>query len=244
MENYNLGGQGIAYNDSDPFINQGNQYGNNYRINEGVDLQPTADAGGGYNIGWSVNGEWTKYFIEISQSGYYKITTRVASPNSSGAFRIEIDGIDKTGNINVPLTGDWQNWTYVVCDNIYMEQGVHMLSYHIVNSGFNINKIIFSFSTTDIKDDSYSPEYFRLYDNYPNPFNSSTKIKFYLPHNSAVELKIYNVLGQLITTIIKEEKPSGFYEVDYNATDLPSGMYIYRIQLGEYSETKKMVLLR
>jgi len=244
MENYDLGGEGIAYHDSDPSINQGNQYGNYYRMDEGVDLQPTTDAGGGHNLGWAANGEWVKYYIEVSQSGYYKLTSRVASPNSNGVFRIDVDGIDKTGNIAVPLTGDWQNWTNLFNDNIYLEEGVHILTFHVVNSGFNINKIIFSFSTTDIKDDSYNPEYFRLYNNYPNPFNSSTKIKFDLPHNSAVELKIYNVLGQLITTIIKEEKPSGFYEVDYNATDLPSGMYIYRIQLGEYSETKKMVLLR
>lgn len=244
MENYDLGGEGIAYHDSDPFINQGNQYGNYYRMAEGVDLQQTTDAGGGHNLGWTANGEWVKYYIEVSQSGFYKLTSRVASPNSNGVFRIDVDGIDKTGNIAVPLTGDWQNWTNVINDNIFLEEGVHILTFHVVNSGFNINKIIFSYTTTDFEDDSYNPEYFRLYNNYPNPFNSLTKIKFDLPHNSAVELKIYNVLGQLITTIINEEKPKGFYEVDYNATELSSGMYYYRIQLGEYSETKKMILLR
>jgi beta-glucanase (GH16 family) len=244
MENYDLGGEGIAYHDSDPFINQGNQYGNYYRMDEGVDLQPTTDAGGGHNLGWAANGEWVKYYIEVSQSGYYKLTSRVASPNSNGVFRIDVDGIDKTGNIAVPLTGDWQNWTNVFNDNIYLEEGVHILTFHVINSGFNINKIIVSYSTTDIDDDTYNPECFRLYNNYPNPFNSSTKIKFELPQISAVELKISNVLGQLIATIIKEQKPVGFYEVDFNGADLPSGVYIYRIQAGDFVETKKMILLR
>ncbi|MBS4036204.1 MAG: T9SS type A sorting domain-containing protein [Ignavibacterium sp.] len=92
---------------------------------------------------------------------------------------------------------------------------------------------------------------FRLQQNYPNPFNPVTKITYALPSAATVELKVYNVLGQLITTLVNEEKPAGFYEVDFNAADLPdrqaslpSGVYMYRIQAGEYVETKKMLLLK
>jgi hypothetical protein len=90
-----------------------------------------------------------------------------------------------------------------------------------------------------------------LTQNYPNPFNPVTKISYALPSASMVDLKVYNVLGQLIITLVNEEKPAGFYEVDFNAADLPSGVYIYRIQAvpngrqaGDYAETKKMILLK
>jgi len=244
MENYNLGGEGIAYHDSDPFINQGNQYGNNYRVNEGVDIQPTIDLGGGYNIGWLSNGEWLNYFIDISKSGHYKITTRVASPNNSGGFKIEIDGIDKTGNLIVPSTGDWQNWTDVICDNVYLEQGVHLLTVHIMNGGFNINKMIFSLSTTNINDESYNTNSFQLFNNYPNPFNPVTLINYQLPVNSFVTLKVYDVLGNEIAALVNEYKTAGNYGVKFEAGNLASGMYIYKLQTIDFIETRKMILLK
>lgn len=85
---------------------------------------------------------------------------------------------------------------------------------------------------------------YNLMQNYPNPFNPVTKISYALPNAATVELKVYNVLGQLITTLVNEEKPAGFYEVDFNAANLPSGVYMYRIQAGDYVETKKMLLLK
>lgn len=249
MENYDLGGEGIAYHDSDPLINQGNQYGNYYRMNEGVDLQPTTDAGEGHNLGWSANGEWVNYYIEVSQTGYYSLTSRVASPNSNGVFRIEIDGIDKTGNINIPQTGDWQNWINVVNDNIYIEQGVHMLTFHVVNSGFNINKIIVTFSTTDVEDESGNPFDFELYNNYPNPFNPTTKIKYSVPAdlnltNNNVTLKVFDSLGNYIATIVDDQLSPGIYESEFNARHLSSGIYFYQLRAGHFSDTKEMLLLK
>ncbi len=88
------------------------------------------------------------------------------------------------------------------------------------------------------------PTDFTLHQNYPNPFNPSTKIKFVIPKSSFVNLKVYNVLGKEAATLVNEERPAGNYEVDFNATDLPSGVYFYRLQAGDFIETKKMVLLR
>jgi hypothetical protein len=95
---------------------------------------------------------------------------------------------------------------------------------------------------------------FKLEQNYPNPFNPVTKIKYVLPQYSLVELKVYNMLGQEIATLVNQEKPAGTYEVNFSAGSfgdassaaggLPSGVYIYRLQAGSYFETKKMVLLK
>ncbi len=90
----------------------------------------------------------------------------------------------------------------------------------------------------------YLPLKFNLVQNYPNPFNPVTKINYALPSAAMVELKVYNVLGQLITTLVNEEKPAGFYEIDFNAADFPSGVYMYKLQAGDYVQTKKMILLK
>ncbi|MCL4279679.1 MAG: T9SS type A sorting domain-containing protein [Ignavibacteriaceae bacterium] len=92
---------------------------------------------------------------------------------------------------------------------------------------------------------------FSLEQNYPNPFNPSTKIKYSIPsvalsgvEGSLVTLKVFDVLGNEVTTLVNEEKPSGEYEVVFDAAGLSSGIYFYKLQVGSFTETKKLVLIR
>lgn len=94
------------------------------------------------------------------------------------------------------------------------------------------------------EDDSSNPTKFELNQNYPNPFNPSTKIKFALPIASEVRITIYNSLGQLVAELINARKNVGFHEVTFNASELSSGVYIYRIEAGSFIETKKMMLIK
>ena len=88
------------------------------------------------------------------------------------------------------------------------------------------------------------PKDFKLLQNFPNPFNSVTTIKFDIPVNSIVRLKLYNILGEEVITLVNEEKPTGSYEVEWNTKALPSGIYFYQLQAGSFVETKKMVILK
>ena len=99
---------------------------------------------------------------------------------------------------------------------------------------------------TDIEDEQFDfiPQQYSLSQNYPNPFNPATTIKYKIPVLSYVFIKIYDILGREVTTLINEEKPVGVYAVEWNARNLPSGVYFYRLQAGSFVETKKMVLLR
>lgn len=97
--------------------------------------------------------------------------------------------------------------------------------------------------TTDIKD-NLTPAEFSLSQNYPNPFNPSTAIEFSLPKGENVKLEIFDVLGRSVQTIINEYKEAGNYKVYFNASALPSGMYIYRIDAGAKSSVKKMILMK
>ncbi len=88
------------------------------------------------------------------------------------------------------------------------------------------------------------PERFELRQNYPNPFNPSTIISFSLPSDGFVYLKVFNLLGEEVKTLINEEKSKGNYNVTFNSADLPTGLYMYRLQSGKFVQTKKMLLLK
>ncbi len=105
-ENFDEGGPGVAYLDSDSSNN-----GGQYRPTEEVDIETCADAGGGYDVGWMAAGEWIEYTLEVATPGTYRIDIRVASQNTGGSFHLAFDGDNLTGDITVPVTGDWQNWT-------------------------------------------------------------------------------------------------------------------------------------
>jgi len=85
---------------------------------------------------------------------------------------------------------------------------------------------------------------FELSQNYPNSLNPGTKIKYQIPKLSFVTLKVYDVLGNEITTLVNEEKVIGNNEVEFDGTGLPSGIYFYKLQVGSFVETKKMVLMK
>jgi hypothetical protein len=88
------------------------------------------------------------------------------------------------------------------------------------------------------------PVEYLLSQNYPNPFNPATTIHFQIPELSFVTLKVYDVLGSKVGTIVNEEKPIGSYEVEFDADNLPSGVYFYRLQAGDFQQVKKMVLIK
>lgn len=88
------------------------------------------------------------------------------------------------------------------------------------------------------------PVYYSLTQNYPNPFNPLTKIRFALPSNSFVNLKIYDINGKEIKTLVNEMKGPGIYETEFDGSDLSSGVYFYKFETGDYSESRKMVLIK
>jgi hypothetical protein len=88
------------------------------------------------------------------------------------------------------------------------------------------------------------PVEFGLDQNYPNPFNPATKINFQLPENNYVSLKIYDILGNLVTTLVDQETEAGYYTIEWNAGNLSSGVYFYTFKSGSFVSTKKLILLK
>lgn len=104
-------------------------------------------------------------------------------------------------------------------------------------------------NVTNLEEEFFSPETFYLYQNYPNPFNPITKIKFQIPDFGFVSLKIYDLLGEEIATLVNEELPAGEYEAEFSAKDgdgfnLSSGIYFYQLRVGMLNQTRKMILAK
>jgi photosystem II stability/assembly factor-like uncharacterized protein len=122
--------------------------------------------------------------------------------------------------------------------------------------GYAVGQTVYKFTAqlvTSVSETVNIPDDFYLYQNYPNPFNPSTKIKYTIGNSSSKEiglvtLKIFDILGNEITTLVNDKKLAGEYEVDFSATDLPTGIYFYRLtvtnKIGSHSDIKKMILLK
>ena len=115
-------------------------------------------------------------------------------------------------------------------------------------NGAIINNIKYG-NIVDVKGQSKINYNFKLYQNYPNPFNPTTKIKYSIPNvetnrDLSVQIIVYNVLGKKVATLVNENQKAGNYEIEFNGSNLPSGIYFYRLQAGSFVSTKKLTLLK
>jgi len=139
-ENYDTGGQGVGYD-----VSSVNGSANSYR-SDGVDIEATTDTGGGYDIGWTAAGQWFRYTVNVSTAGSYTVGFRVAAPGAvtDGFHLSNSSGTNLSGNINVPATGGYQDWTTVTA-TVTLPAGIQTLTLNQDAAGWNINW--FSFST-------------------------------------------------------------------------------------------------
>jgi len=142
-EHYDLGGQGIAYND----LTSTNE-GGSFR-NDAVDVEACSDAGTGYNVGYVRAGEWLEYTVNVN-AGTYKLDVRVAAMSAGNTFHLELDGLNISGPITVPNTGAWQNWQTVTVTTTSLTAGNNkVLRVYMDGTDFNLNYFTFSPVTTN-----------------------------------------------------------------------------------------------
>ncbi len=157
------------------------------------------------------------------------LLTPVQYQTSFPNFHAQIKTFKPTGNIIYPNVGDEQT----------------ILTYRPIKTGdkinFTANK---SLITTDVKDNTISPDKFELKQNYPNPFNPSTTISFNIPQDGKVKLLVYNILGEKISTLIDDYKLKGNYKIMFNGSNFASGVYIYALQYGNKILTRKMMMVK
>ncbi|MFI9103143.1 carbohydrate-binding protein [Streptomyces fildesensis] len=138
-ENYDTGGQGVAYN-----VGSVNGNGTAYR-SDGVDLETTSDTGGGYNLGWTSGGQWFRYTVNVASAGMYTVSLRLAAPSAvTGALHLsDASGTNLSGAVNVPATGGWQTWTTVTA-SVTLPAGRQVLTVNQDKGGWNLNQLTFA----------------------------------------------------------------------------------------------------
>ena len=135
-EEYDLGGEGIAYHDLDS-ANQGGQF----RLSEGVDVETCSE--GGYSVGWMSTGEWIEYTVSVATAGTYTIRMRVATALPEGTIHVAFNDHDVTGLQTVPTTGGWQQWVWLDIPFVQLDSGVQVMKIVVDSAGYNLSYIQF-----------------------------------------------------------------------------------------------------
>jgi len=245
---FDMGQLNYAYKDVD-YENTGSGNWNSgwsYR-NDGVDIESCSDfSSNGYNVGWIETGEWLKYSVSVSQSGYYDINFNVAAQNAGGKILIKINGISQPSQVSVPATGGYQNWQTASASNVLIPAGSNTFELWFISGGFNLSYMDFVLTATDVKTDITNPNKFALEQNYPNPFNPKTTIFYSIKNRGNVLIKVFNLLGNEVATLINEERSAGKYSLNFDANNykLSSGIYFYRIETPGFTSQKKMIVLK
>ncbi|MCX7834092.1 MAG: SBBP repeat-containing protein [Ignavibacteria bacterium] len=176
------------------------------------------------------------FILKFTNTGVRKWATYYGGTGHDDAFCVSVDRIG-----NIFITGETHSTdftTYNPGGNVYF-QG---------NSSGNCESYILKFESSIFlsceKKQGTRPQKYILYQNFPNPFNNETVIRFELPNAEFLKLKIFNSIGKEIKTLLCEELSSGVYDVKFHADGLPSGIYFYQIESSNYKEVRKMILVK
>ncbi len=208
------------------------------------------------------NNCWALYAgVEFGNAIYQKacdsISVVASCASGGGNVEVYIDSIDastKIAECNVTNTGSWTNFKTFSVKLSSPVSGSHDVYLKFTGAGtdklFMLQSFYFTGSktATGINEKNFkgynSPRKYQLEQNYPNPFNPTTKIKYSLPHGGYISLKVYNVLGQEEATIIDGFQRAGSFTATFNGKNLASGIYLYQLCAGNFTDTKKLVLLK
>jgi len=182
---------------------------------------------------WEDSGE------HVSQKSFFTVN----NPSKSFQYKIEYEYLDKDEWYSYNIDSD----TLIVCDNeFYITIKTYDGMFHNVPYLINYRKQYFNLiknvSINNSNENRLSS--FHLSQNYPNPFNPSTMINFQLPMTSEVNLSVYNMRGQKVTTLVNEHKKEGNHQVIWDASEYSSGIYFYKIEAGGFVEYKKCLLVK
>ena len=237
-ENYDLGGQGVAYSDSDA-----NNIGLAYRPDEGVDIQagPT-----GFDVYWITAGEWIEWTFSVETAGTFTFSPRVATVPGFGAFRLFVDGQDVSGRRPVPGTGGFQTWVPIDVEGVEMDAGVHILRLE-AESESDPTGWLFSLDVIDVVQTSVvgtetaEAPALSLSPAMPNPVRRAARFAFTLDRDAPVTLDVVDALGRTVAVLADGPHLAGRHAVTLDASELASGVYVTRLRTPNATRTQTFV---
>jgi hypothetical protein len=175
-------------------------------------------------ISWGVNSEISinRYTVERS---------------SGGVNFAEIGSVTAKGNTDTTAR-------YSYYDNIGNLASAQYRIRQITNDGGQESTPVINFILTGVNGDHFSPMTFELRQNFPNPFNPATTIQFQIPNSALTTLRVYDILGREISTILNQDLNAGVHKINWDSAHVASGVYFYRLASGKYVDTKKMIVAK
>ncbi|HVO76161.1 MAG TPA: T9SS type A sorting domain-containing protein [Ignavibacteriaceae bacterium] len=165
------------------------------------------------------------FIVLFAASGVHAQSTQIGWSNFSGGFGISAsETILVTSSAGFSFTGETKNGSSDILSGF-------LVDYSMIITGIEDYRTII-------------PSVYSLSQNYPNPFNPSTIINYRIPEEGFVTLKVYNILGKEVKTLVNENKTAGSYNIYFDGSGLASGVYIYRFKAANYSSTRKMLLIK
>jgi hypothetical protein len=186
--------------------------------------------------------------------------------DSNGLTVVNFSNTSKTVTMNLTtanlkFTGGFNQGSTYWVNNLYSDTSIQVLGSELANFSVTLpayGSAVYTISTEEQtvvlppippivsvdEETNAQPDDYNLYQNYPNPFNPSTTIRYSIIQPDIVRIKIYDILGREVKTLVNELKQAGSYEVQFDAKGLASGIYLYRIETGSFIQTKKMILLK
>ena len=239
-ENYDLGGEGIAYHDADA-----NNIGLAYRPTEGVDIEfgPV-----GPNVYWVTAGEWMEWTFTVGTAGTFTFAPSVATVPGFGAFRLLVDNVDVSGLRPVAGTGGWQFWQPIPVTDVALEAGVHILRLEAESltdpTGwlFSLNNIAVT-QTGVVGTEPQNAAALDLQPMVPNPVGTTARVAFTLAEGGPVVLEVVDPLGRTVAVLAEGPFAAGSHEVTFDASDLASGVYFCRLRTPDDARTRTFVRL-
>ena len=207
-------------------------------------------------------GDWAMYAgVEFGNDEYQKnadsIKVVASSATYGGTVEVYIDSMNastKIAECNISGTGSWTTFKTFAAKLTSQVSGHHdvylLFTGSVTDKLFMLQSFYFTGSKTatgisgENLEGNNLPRTYNLKQNYPNPFNPATEIQYSIPKSGIVILKVFNLLGQEVATLVNQEQTPGSYKVSFDASKFASGVYLYRIQSGNYSLTKKMILMK
>ncbi len=239
---YDLGDNGVAYGDTDPWVTSGTpgsgNTGGQYR-NDGVDIERSTDPqAGGYDVGWIETAEWLQYTVTVAEAGTYDIAARVASGGSGGRFFLLLDGAS-LGSITAPVTGGWQNWQTVTLAGVELPEGEHVLKVAVRTGGFNLGPLRFTRvgdtaaeAAPGLADLSF----------FPNPVTDQATLALTLATPTPVRVEVVDALGREVLRLDAGVLGVGRQSLALDMSGLAPGAYVARVVAGEASGSLRLTV--
>ncbi|UXP31992.1 carbohydrate-binding protein [Reichenbachiella agarivorans] len=230
-QDYDMGGEGVAYHDTDA-TNNGGQY-----RTDGVDIENNGDSSGNFNIGWMNTGEWLEYTTNVNSTMNYHFYVRVSSINGNGQFKILVDGNDVSSTQSVPNTGGWQSYTTLTIPNVNLSSGQHVVRIEVVSGGMNLNfwsawaspnARMLSENETKLSDELSQVTV------YPMPLtHGDLTVQLHQNSNRQTQIALFSLDGRVLPIQYHEENA----KIIITNASIPKGISLLRIGTDQNTQT-------